>query len=147
MPGDRKKLPLKEGLWIDERPEGGKLQLLGSQCPDCGEIFFARRDTGCCGNCQSGNLQDIRLSTRGKIYSHTVVMQRPPEFYKGKVPYAIGFVELPEGVRVETLFTGCDFEDLKVGIEAELVLETLHTDEQGNEIETYMFRPMLKEER
>jgi uncharacterized protein len=140
---ESKKVPLKEGLWVDERHAGGQLRLLGSRCQECGEIFFARRDTGFCGYCQSENLQDILLSTCGKIYSHTVVMQRPPEFYKGKVPYAIGFVELPEGVRVETLFTGCDFDDLKIGMEAELVLETLHTDEQGNEIETYMFRPKV----
>jgi len=141
MSGENKKVPLREGLWIDERRTGGKLQLLGSQCLDCGEIFFARRETGFCGYCQSKNLKDLRLSTRGKIYSHTVIMQRPPEYYKGKVPYAIGFVELPEGVRVETLFTDCDFDSLKIGMEVELVLRSLHSDENGNEIETYMFRP------
>lgn len=135
------KVPLKMGLWIDERQAGGEIQLLGSECMACGEIFFARREIGFCGNCQSKELQDVRLSTRGRIYSHTVIMQRPPVYYQGPVPYAIGFVELPEGVRVETLFTDCAFEELQIGMEVELVLRTLYQDETGNDIETYMFRP------
>jgi len=137
-----KKIPLKEGLWVDERDRGGQLQLLGSECLSCGEVFSPPREIGFCGNCQSKEIKDIRLSTRGRIYSHTVVMQRPPGYYQGPVPYAIGFVELPEGVRVETHFTDCDFDELKVGMAAELVLRTLYQDEEGNDVETYMFRPI-----
>ena len=69
-------------------------------------------------------------------------MQRPPEYYQGPVPYAEGFVELPEGVRVETLFTGCDFNDLEVGMDVEMVIEGLHEDEEGNEVVAYKFRPV-----
>lgn len=141
MSNGNTRVPLKEGLWIDEREMGGKLQLVGSECADCGEIFFARRDIGFCGYCQSRKLKDIRLSDRGTIYSYTVVMQRPPVYYQGPVPYAIGFVELPEGVRVETLFTDCDLDELRIGMAVELVLRTLHQDEAGNDVETYMFRP------
>ena len=68
-------------------------------------------------------------------------MQRPPVYYKGPVPYAEGFVELPGGVRVQTLLTDCDFEDITIGMEVEMVIETLHEDEEGNEIMTYKFRP------
>lgn len=144
MTSSNTKVPLKEGLWIDERAAGGRLELLGSECGACGEVFFARREIGFCGYCQSRDLKEIRLSPRGKIYSYTVVMQRPPVYYQGPVPYAIGFVELPEGVRVETLFTDCDFDALKVGMPAELVLRTLHQDEAGNDVQTYMFRPVEK---
>lgn len=140
----KKKVPLKEGLWIDERDTGGPVQLLGSACNSCGEIFATRREIGLCSYCQSKDLKDIRLSPRGRIYSHTVVMQRPPAYYQGPVPYAIGFVELPEGVRVQTLFTDCDFDELKVGMEAELVLRTLYQDDEGNDVETYMFRPVVE---
>ena len=69
-------------------------------------------------------------------------MQRPPVYYKGPVPYAIGFVELPEGVRVETLFTDCNFYDLEIGMEVELVLRDFYQYEGGNDLVTYMFRPV-----
>jgi uncharacterized OB-fold protein len=84
------------------------------------------------------------LSQRGKIYSVTVVMQQPRPYYKGPVPYALGFVELPEGVRVETLFTDCDPEILEVGMEVELVIEDLYEEDGGNELIAYKFRPVRR---
>jgi uncharacterized OB-fold protein len=70
-----------------------------------------------------------------------VVTERPAE-YKGPVPYAFGYVELPEGVRIESLFTGCDFENLEIGLCVELVLEKISEDEQGNDVVCHKFRPL-----
>lgn len=142
MPNTKRQIPIKEGLWtvpasLNERP-----QLIGSQCGHCHEVFFPKKANGICTHCQSKNLKEIKLSRKGKIYSFTVVMQKPPEYYKGPVPYAEGFVELPEGVRVETLFTDCNFDDLKIGMDAEMVIERLHEDEEGNEIMAFKFRPI-----
>jgi len=137
-----KRIPVREGLWTAPDPPVERPQLIASRCLKCGELFFPQRGDGMCSHCQSRNLEETLLSTRGKIYSYTVVMQRPPVYYKAEVPYAIGFVELPEGIRVETLFTGCDLDSLKVGMDVEMVIEKLHEDEQGNEISTYKFRPV-----
>lgn len=135
---EKKKIPVREGLWTSEENP----QLIGSQCNNCGEIFFPKRNGVLCSNCQSSSFREIKLSRKGKIYSYTVVMQRPPIYYKGEVPYAIGFVELPDGVRIETLFTGCNFDDLKVGKEVELVIDKLYEEEDGTEIFCYKFKPV-----
>jgi uncharacterized OB-fold protein len=139
MDGERKKAPVREGLWTT----GEKPQLIGSQCANCGEVFFPKRENWLCSNCQSPNLKEIKLSPKGKIYSYTVVMQRPPVYYRAEVPYAIGFVELPEGIRVETLFTGCNLEDLKVGMEVEMLIDKLHDEEDGTEVYCYKFKPVM----
>ena len=139
---EKKQIPLKEDLWITPGSPDGKPQLIGSKCLSCGEIFFPKREKGRCINCQAENLENIKLSRKGKVYSFTTVVIPPPVYYKGSVPYAFGYVELPEGVRVETLFTGCDLEALKVGMDAELVIEKLHDDDEGNEVMTYKFRPI-----
>jgi len=141
MNDGKKKIPVREGLWTTPAARDEKPQLIGSRCNKCGEVFFPKKDLSICSNCQSTNLDDITLSSKGKIYSYSVVMQRPPEYYKGDVPYAIGFVELPEGVRIETLFTGCNAEDLKIGMDVEMVIEKLQEDEAGNEILAYKFKP------
>jgi len=139
MDGEKKKLPVREGLWTsDERP-----QLVGSQCHNCGEVFFPKRQDVLCSYCQSSSFKEINLSPRGKIYSYTVVMQRPPVYYQAEVPYAIGFVELPEGIRVETLFTGGKLEDLRVGMEVEMLIDKLHTEEDGTEVYCYKFKPVM----
>lgn len=133
-----KKIPVREGLWTEE----DNPHLIGSQCQSCGEVFFPKREGLLCSNCQSGDLKEIILSRRGKIYSNTIVMQRPPVYYQGEVPYALGFVELPEGIRIETLFTGCSPDDLHIGMDVEMVIDKLSDDEQGNEVVTYKFRPV-----
>jgi len=133
-------IPVREGLWTTPSSPDEEPQLIATRCYSCEEILFPRRQM--CLNCQSKDLEDIKLSCTGKIYSVTVVMQKPPADYHGPVPYAFGYAELPDGVRIETLFTGCDPDTLEVGMAVELVIEKLHEDEQGNEISAYKFRPI-----
>ena len=141
MDDQKKRIPVREGLWAEPASGTGKPQLLGSRCLACEELFFPKREIALCGYCQSSELEEIKLSRKGKIYSFSVVTQRPPVYYKGEVPYAPGFVELPEGIRIETLFTGCDPDSLHVGMDVEMVVEKLHEDEDGNEVIAYKFRP------
>jgi uncharacterized OB-fold protein len=58
-------------------------------------------------------------------------------------PYLIGFIDLPEGIKLFSLLTQCDPWDrvLKMGMEMEMVIETIRQDEEGNEIVGYKFRP------
>jgi len=141
MNAERIKIPVKKDLWTEESSDG-VVRLLASKCKQCGEIFFPKKNGGVCTHCQHDEFSEITLSPKGKIYSYSVVNIRPPEYYKGEVPYALGYVDLPEGVKVETLFTQCDFDMLKVNMEVEMILDTLHIDEEGNEVICYKFRPV-----
>jgi len=134
----KKQIPVKEGLW--RTPPDEEPYLIGSKCPSCGEIVFPKMQV--CLNCQEQNVEEVKLSRRGKIYTVTVVMQQPPLYYKGPVPYALGYVELPEGVRLETLYTDCGPDSLEIGMDVELVVEKLYDDDEGNELITYKFRPI-----
>ena len=134
-----KKIFVREGLFVDCVPPDGKPHLIGSRCATCVEIIFPK--SGICPNCQGENMKEVKLSRRGKIYSNTVVMQEPRPYYKGPVPYGLGFVELPDGVRIQTLFTDCDPHILRVGDEVELVIEKLYDTEDG-ELIGYKFRPV-----
>ncbi len=143
MEDRKKRIPVREGLWVEPEAAGETPQLIGSRCLSCGELFFPRKDIPLCGYCQSRELEEVKLGRKGKVYSYTTVTQRPPVYYKGEVPYMLGFVEMPEGIRIETLFTGCDPGSVHVGMDVEMVIETLHEDEDGNEVVTYKFRPAL----
>lgn len=136
----KKRTPVREGLFISPSNPSTKPQLIAGQCLQCGETVFPTPML--CPNCQNENIAEVQLSRKGKIYSCTVVMQQPRPYYKGPVPYGLGFVELPEGVRIETLFTDCDPDSLHIGMEVELVIEKLYEDDQGQELITYKFRPV-----
>ena len=135
------RIPLKEGFWTSDTT-GQLPRLIGSQCENCGEIFFPKKEKNWCVHCQSRGLKEIFLSREGKIVSFSVVMQQPAGgFYHGDVPYAYGQVDLPEGVRIITRFSADNFDHLKVGKPAELEIGKLCTDADGNETVTFMFKP------
>jgi hypothetical protein len=56
------------------------------------------------------------------------------------VPYGVGYVELAGEVRVETRLTTT--EGLRIGMDMELVLVPSRTDDDGNEVVTFAFRPV-----
>ena len=57
-------------------------------------------------------------------------------------PYAVGYVELPGEVKVESRLTECDPAVLVNGMEMELVIVPFRTDDDGNEVVTFAFRPV-----
>ena len=122
-----------------------KVCLMGTKCHDCGEVFFG--EVIACEQCQSENLESIPLSRTGKLYSNTINWNKPPGDYKGPEPFesfAVGLVELPEGIIVLSALTDCDFDKLKANMDLELSIEKLYEDEEGNTVITYKFRPQQR---
>ena len=50
-------------------------------------------------------------------------------------------MELPEGVRVETILTG-DPETVRIGMDVEFVLEKVGTSAEGADMMAFKFRPV-----
>jgi len=121
----------------DEKP-----QLIGSQCPNCKEIVFPVNPA--CVNCQNPAMNEIKLNPRGKVWSYSTVMLTPPQWYKGPVPFDLGYVELPEGVRVWTRLLGAEAGTFRIGQEVELDIDVMQEDREGNEILGYCFVPVKK---
>jgi len=84
-------------------------------------------------------MKEIPLSTKGTLYTYTVIHQAPPGF-QGKIPYIIGKVDLPEGERVLAPIVQADPSRLRIGMEMELVIGKAFEDPERGEILTYQFR-------
>ena len=61
-----------------------------------------------------------------------------PETFK---PYGVGYVELPGGVRVEGRLTENDPQKLKIGMAMDVVFEPIRTEENGDEVINFFFKP------
>lgn len=116
--------------------------LLGSECQTCGTVFFPQQRV--CHRCFSREVEKVKLSRTGKVYSCTVFKHhRRPPGYNGPLPYLFGQVELPEGAGVLTLYTDCSAEKpLARGTPVELKIEKFGDDALGNEVMTFKFRPV-----
>ena len=130
---------VREGLFTDTEPPA----LLGSKCANCGSVLFPRVDA--CAYCAVEGPEPIELSRRGTLWAWTAVTSSPPG-YLGEVPYGIGVVELPEGVRVIGRLTEPDPSALVSGQEMELRTVVLgRTSTSDDEIVTYAFAPVGSE--
>ena len=134
------RVPIEAGYFrIPDHPDAPPV-LLGSTCPNCGEVYFPRRMV--CAQCLHEGTDDVELSTHGRLWTWTYC--HVPLFGKkdADVPgYGVGQVDLPEGPRIQAILLG-GADDFEIGMELELDLETLRTNSDGDEIVIYRFRPV-----
>ena len=118
--------------------------LIASRCKGCGSHYFPRSLSCRNPDCKDKEVVEALLSRRGRLYSYTVQGYRPPPLFRmdSWAPYAIGWVELPEGLRVMGMLTGIAFEDIRIDMALELTVEPLYRDEQGRDVVTYKFKPV-----
>jgi uncharacterized OB-fold protein len=132
--------------WFTLGPE--RPALLGTRCQACGTVFFPREETFCRSPlCQGTAFEEVELSRRGRLWSYTNNSYQPPAPYVATTdpyqPFAVAAVEL-EAERMVVLgqvVPGVAVADLEVGMEMELVLDTLNEDEE-NEYVVYKWRPV-----
>jgi uncharacterized OB-fold protein len=136
---------ITEGLF---RVDGDRAVLFASRRRSSGVVKFpAERPELFDGDPDiQGDIEAIELSTTGTLYTYTTQQFPPPLPYKGirdpKVfrPYVVGFVELAEGVLVESLFVGAPADQQRIGQPLVSTTTTLETAE-GQSLLTFAFRP------
>jgi uncharacterized OB-fold protein len=104
-----------------------RYRLEAGKCEKCGKIFFPHRLV--CDDCKHEEFETIRLSGKGKLLTYTIISTGPSQF-KGQTPYAIGIVELEEGVRVMGQIV--DVAHDKIGIGQALKIEFRKIQEEGH---------------
>jgi len=132
-----------KGVLVDSkffaRRQDGTIDVVGSRCTECGRVYFPRKRA--CADCMVWDrMEQVPLSRTGTLVSYSVSRDPLRGF---PIPYAFGYVMLPEGIMLYSLFTDCEpFEErLKIGMKMEMVIEQMMTDRYENEIICYKFRP------
>lgn len=140
----KQQVPVESGLftWPSDEPE-----LLGGRCRGCGVMTFPRQAD--CPKCFGNEIDEAPFARRGTLWTFTTqqfIPKSPPyarqETEETFVPYAIGYVEFPGQARVEGRIDTDDLSSLRIGMEMEVVVVPFMDDADGNEIVTYMFRPV-----
>lgn len=125
---------------------GDKPRLLGGRCKDCGSHTFPLLSG--CARCAGFDLEQVPLSTRGTLWAWTVqgfppkdppyLGENDPEKFQ---PFGVGYIQLPE-LKVEARLTESEPAMLSDGMEMELTVEPLFTNEAGDEVVTFAFAPV-----
>lgn len=131
--------PLAEGLF---EVEGGRPHLVGGRRLSDGRMIFPFPSGP-----EGQHYARVRLSSEGLLWSFTVQRFRPKSPpYAGDddeesfEPYAVGYVELPGEVIVESRLQAPDFSVLRIGLPVRLVL-TPFRKAGGETVMAYAFEP------
>jgi uncharacterized protein len=126
-------VPIREGIFREEVAGG---LLLGNRCASCGQIYFPKAEF--CFDCFGKGMDEVPLSRRGKLYSYTFGRLPASHF---EPPYAVGLVDLPEGVRIFAPLKIAEEKPFKIGMEMEVVMEELW-QEGDKQVIGYKFKPV-----
>ena len=131
-----------DGLFADTS-EGPRL--LGSRCATCGAVYFPR--TSGCHNpdCDNSKIEDASFGPKGTLWSVTTQAYQPPAPVVSPdpwTPYAVGVVDMPEGLRVVGRMLSDDPASIEVGCEVELVIASLGKDADGRTVVSWQFKAL-----
>lgn len=129
----------KDSFFVRNTISSESPTLAGSKCKYCGKIYFPHRRI--CANClRKDEMEEVPLSRIGKLHSYTILYVAPQGF---EAPYALGYVDLPEGVRIFSMLTDCEpyKKKLRIDMKVETVLGKIRESESGVEIISYKFKP------
>lgn len=143
MSNGKPKVPAVDGWFVSD---AAVAHLVGSKCKQCGSYFFPKETFFCRNpNCRSQEFDEVPLSRTGKLWSFTNNCYPPPKPYEAPdpfVPYIVAAIELDEEKMVVLGQVTADvkIEDLKAGMDMELVIDTLYEDDE-NEYVIWKWKP------
>ncbi len=133
-------VPIKEGVF-EYIGDGDKIQILGTQCPNCGERQFPPLEI--CPNCSTRGLNNIPLGRTGVIRSYAEINVKNP-FWKGELPYTIVRVDLDGGGKFMSHLIGYESGTDPIGEKVELVARKAYADKDGNDLIAPMYKKIGK---
>ncbi len=120
-------------------------RLIGSRCRTCGAPYFPKASVCHNPECDNSALEDTHFGPSGTLFSSCMQNYPPPPpvvHAEPFVPYGVGIVDLPDGLRVVGRMLAEDPLAVEIGSEMELVIAPLGEDAEGRTVMSWQFKPV-----
>ena len=122
--------PYSQAFWDATKQN----KLLIQVCGECdSRIFFPRKQ---CPECWSEKLDWIEATGKANIYAFSETNEGVEAAFRDDLPIVLAWVDLPEGIRMQTNIIDCDPDDIEIGQSVDVIFKRA-TDE----ITLPFFRP------
>ncbi len=112
-----------------------------NKCSNCGKINFPPRLI--CPECQGREFETTKLAERGKVLTYTIIRVAPQQFVD-QAPFAVGIIELEDGVRLMGQIVDCDIDLIKIDQKVKLEFRKIYdVGESGVICYGYKFVPEM----
>ncbi len=105
-----------------------RYRLEAAKCKKCEHISFPARLI--CPECGHREFENINLKRTGKLLTYTVIHVAPSQF-TDQVPYAVGILELDDGVRLMAQIADCPLNELKTGMTLKIEFRRITSEGQA----------------
>lgn len=102
-----------------------RYRLEAAKCKSCAMISFPPRLV--CPSCKGKSFETVRLSDEGKLVTYSIMRSASDKFSK-ETPFAVGIVELSDGVRLTAQIADADPDTLDIGQRVKLVFRKIQDD-------------------
>ena len=109
-------------------------ELLMPRCKMCDRLFFYPREV--CPVCLSPEIDWMKVSGRGRLYSFTVIHQPANRAFQPDAPYIYAMIQLDEGPRMISNLVACPIEDARIDMPVVAVF-----DDVTPEVTLVKFKP------
>lgn len=123
--------------------EAGELRL--QRCRACRR--FQHFPAPICGMCGSFDLGFEAVSGRGAVETFIIVHHVASPAFADRVPYPVAWMELPEQAHLRVLadLVDCRPEDVRIGLQVELVVDRSAYGDDPDAVPLPRFRPLRKD--
>jgi len=113
-------------------------KLLAGKCVKCGKIHLPPRPV--CDTCYSKEFEWTNLPTKGKLLTYTIIHIAPVKF-QSMAPYAMGIVQLENGIKIPGMIQGVPLDQVKIGMDLSLDFGKCETEQPWPQWPRYCFKP------
>jgi uncharacterized OB-fold protein len=115
-------------------------RLMGGKCRKCGKIHLPPRPL--CDKCLSTEFEWVELPKTGRLLTYTIIHVAPPQF-QNMAPYAVGIVQLENGVKIPGTIKEVPLDKIRVGMQLKMEFEETQQTQQTQwpQWPRYYFRP------
>jgi uncharacterized OB-fold protein len=114
-------------------------KLMAGRCLKCGKMHLPPRPL--CDNCFSQDFEWVAVSSKGKLLTYTIISIAPQQF-QALTPYAVGIVQLEDGLKIPGMIQDSSQEQLKIGMELTLDFGSCSTPQQWPQWPRYCFKQL-----
>ena len=113
-------------------------KLMGGRCKRCGAIHLPPRPV--CSKCFSKEFEWVEIPPKGKLLTYTIIHVAPTQF-QSMAPYAVGIIQLENGLKIPGIIRDVTAENVKIGINLKVVFNSSVATSQWPQWHRYYFKP------
>jgi uncharacterized OB-fold protein len=113
-------------------------KLMAGKCQHCGKIHLPPRPL--CDNCYHQQFTWVTVPSKGKLVTYTVIHVAPQQF-QDMAPYAVGIIQLKNGLKLPGMIADATPEQLRIGMELTIDFNAYTTAQLWPQWPRYCFKP------